>query len=969
MNCKTNKLRDAITVALMASAGTAGVAIAQEEQAATTLDRIEVTGSRIRSVDTEQAAPVLTISRAEIEEQGFQSVADILQNIAAVGTPAISRAQPLSAGENVGGQFISMRNLGTTRTLILVNGKRLGQSTSGLQDISTIPTVAVERIEVLKDGASSIYGSDAIAGVVNIITRSNFEGATASAYFGQYGEGDGATTRGDFILGFTGDRGSLTAAVEYRKEDEVMSGNRDYSMYPQGQFHPTRGWTTVSQWGVILLPSALGGNRVLNPGADWRNLANYHALNTNTGATAADPNGSTADKSNTNMQTHLRTPLESKSVYVDGIFDITDAVRFRSNISYTGREASRQVAGYPYQSAAFGTPMSANSYYNPLGSHHGYATPTAVNFWRRTWEIPRVDTPRKDVWRFTAALEGSFDVADRYFDWDVGYLYSSDRTTQENYGNLTVSRVAQSVGPSFRDVDGVVKCGSPGAVIAGCVPWNPFIPFGREGDGGLTNNKALQDWLFQRLNYSGETETTMFTANLSGSIFSLPAGDLGFAVGYENRKQDGRFIPDALAVQGNSTTLASGPTEGGYSVDELYGELFVPVLADMVAAKELSFSLATRYSDYDTFGDTLNSKVGFKWKPVDSLLVRGTWAEGFRAPTVADLFGGGSQTFSFFTDPCDTLFGASATSSTVRARCAQDIANANTYRQLAQGFNPAGSAPAQTPVAFFSGSNPNIKPETSESNTLGLVWSPGFAEGLNASLDWWNIRIENTIVADTPTQMLNDCYVANDPSRCTSFTRDAAQGYVNNLSFGGTNAGFREAEGFDFDVAYRLETGFGLFNMSWQSTYTVSDKIKTDFNPVVPASDLVGFAGGTFRLRSTAGISWSQGPWGVTWAARYYSSQKESCLSATLFPEECNMPGALASNRLTITNLNRLGSNTFNDLEFRWTAPWNATIALGANNVFNHEGPQMYSQPSANVSYNGQFDIGRFMYMKYQQRF
>ncbi|MGO4778543.1 TonB-dependent receptor plug domain-containing protein, partial [Lysobacter sp. 2RAB21] len=186
-----------------------------------TLDRIEVTGSRIRQVDLETAQPVLSITRADIEKQGFQSVADILQNISATGAPTISRAQPLLAGENVGGQFISMRNLGAQRTLILVNGKRLGISTSGLQDVSLIPTSAVERIEVLKDGASSIYGSDAIAGVVNIITRTNFEGATANAYFGQYSQGDGATTRGDFVLGFTGDRGSLTAAVEYRKEDEV----------------------------------------------------------------------------------------------------------------------------------------------------------------------------------------------------------------------------------------------------------------------------------------------------------------------------------------------------------------------------------------------------------------------------------------------------------------------------------------------------------------------------------------------------------------------------------------------------------------------------------------------------------------------------------------------------------------------------------------------------------------------------
>lgn len=981
MNCNTTKLRDAITIALAVGATSAagtGIAFAQDTTETTTLDRIEVTGTRIRQVDIESAAPVLTISRADIEKQGFQSVADILQNISAVGAPAISRAQPLSAGENVGGQFISMRNLGTTRTLILVNGKRLGISTSGLQDISLIPTAAVERIEVLKDGASSIYGSDAIAGVVNIITRSNFEGATAQAYYGQYGEGDGETTRADFVMGFTGDRGSLTAAVEYRKEEEVMSGDREFSAYPQGQWHPTRGWTTVSQWGVINLGSGAtaigpGGNRVLDMGADWRNLSNYHVQNSVTGTSAANTAGSPIDKSNTNLQTHLRTPLESRSLFVDGVFDINDMVRFRSNVMYTQRDAERQVAGYPFQSAAFGTPMSADSYYNPVGSHHGFATPTAVNFWRRTWEIPRVDRPTSTTWRFSAGLEGSFDIGERIFDWDVGYLYNNNKVTQENYGNLNVSRVAQAVGPSFLNAAGQVQCGTAANPIgfASCVPWNPFIPFGRAGDGGLTNNQQLIDFLFQTLNSSGETETKVFSANVAGSLFTLPGGDLGFAVGVESRKESGEFIPDSQAATGNSTTLAAGPTNGSYKVDEIYAELAIPVLADLPGAQELSFSVATRYSDYDTFGDTLNSKFGFKWKPIESLLVRGTYAEGFRAPTIADLYGGGSQTFSFFTDPCDTTFGAAANN----AACQRDIVNAATFRQLQQGFTPAAGTNSQTPVAFFSGSNPNLLPETSESKTLGLVWSPGFLEGLNVSLDWWNIRIENTIVADSPTQMLNDCYIAGDPIRCTQFTRDPVLGYVNSLTFGSINAGYRETEGYDLDLSYRLATeALGTFNLSWQTTYTSQDEIKTDAIPTTLPQQLVGYATspgflGTFRIKSNANVTWNLGSFGATWGARYYSSQKETCLSASLFPEECTDPTFRAANSAQSRAINKMGSVTFNDVELRWNAPWNATIAIGANNVFDREGPQFYSQPSANVSYHGQYDIGRFMYMKYQQRF
>ncbi|HSX65829.1 MAG TPA: TonB-dependent receptor plug domain-containing protein, partial [Pseudoxanthomonas sp.] len=346
--------------AAVAIALTPAFASAQEqaEGSATTLDRIEVTGSRIRQVDTETSQPVLTITRAEIEQQGFRSVADILQNVTAAGSPAISRAQPLSSGEMVGGYYIDLRNLGTQRTLILVNGKRLGASVSGYQDISQIPTVMVERLEVLKDGASAVYGSDAMAGVINIITRSNFEGAEASAYFGQYSEGDGEKEAYDFVMGFSGDRGSITVGAEYSKEKGVWAKDRWFSESSRTSRHPTAGWTTVSQWGTL---QRGGTNYVLDRNADPYDFSNFHVQ---------DGTPITGDVSNSNEQMHLLTPTERRSVFVNGTFDITDNVRFNTDLLYTKRSAQAQVAGYPLQSGAYDLMMSADSYYNPLGSHH-----------------------------------------------------------------------------------------------------------------------------------------------------------------------------------------------------------------------------------------------------------------------------------------------------------------------------------------------------------------------------------------------------------------------------------------------------------------------------------------------------------------------------------------------------------------------------------------------------------------------
>ena len=385
----------------------------------------------------------------------------------------------------------------------------------------------------------------------------------------------------------------------------------------------------------------------------------------------------------------------------------------------------------------------------------------------------------------------------------------------------------------------------------------------------------------------------------------------------------------------------------------------------MVGAQELTISLATRYSDYDTFGDTLNSKFGFKWKPIEELLVRGTWSEGFRAPAVADLFGGTSQTFSFYTDPCDTLFGDAAGN----ARCLQDVPAG--FRQAAATASGLAPSPeTQTPFAFSAGSNPDLTPETSESQTLGLVWSPSFAEGLNMSLDWWNIRIENTIIGDTETATLADCYTRGVESRCNStsgstFTRDPVTGEITSFFTAGINVGHVETEGYDFDLTYNLATDWGKFGLAWLNTYVSLNEQKTDALDDVPPQQNNGF-GGNFRLRSNLNLSWEQGDFGVTWGARYYSGVKEACV----FDEICSLPDYAAPDTGgAISPQNEIGSNTFHDVQVRWTAPWNATVAVGANNVFEHYSAPMYSRPNSGYSYYGGYDIGRFVYFKYQQRF
>ncbi|KRG74336.1 TonB-dependent receptor [Stenotrophomonas chelatiphaga] len=943
MNRNSNKLRDAVVIALITSAAGTGAAVAQETSGTTNLDRISVTGSRIRQVDVETAQPVLTISRQDIQNQGFSSVADILQNISAAGSPSFSRASPLTSNQEAGGQYIDLRNLGPQRTLVLVNGKRLGISPDGFQDVSTIPTVIVERIDVLKDGASSIYGSDAMAGVINIITRKNFDGAEANFYTGQYSQGDGQKQTADFMIGFSGDRGSVTVGAEYHKEEAVWAKDRPFSLDAYPGIGDGGSFTPVGQWGNWRVGST-GNWQAPNRGGTALGAAQFHDQTLD-------------DRSRSSEQMHLLTPLERRSLYVNANYDITDNVRFTSDLSYTRRESNRQIAGYPFQSTSESAPMSALSLFNPTGGT------SPVNWRRRGWEVPRTTDTDLTTWRFTASLEGAFEIGDRYFNWDAGYLYNENNVNITNNGNFYKPAVRNAVGPSRVNAQGALECynAATGLAISGCVPWNPFAGFGTGAVANSLDDPNVRNYLFREEHATGQTTTNNYFANLSGTIVPLPAGDLGFALGYEYRKEEGNFRPDAIAQSGDSTNLASGPTGGSYAVDEFFLELNIPILADLPFAKELTLDVATRYSDFNTFGDTTNNKFGLKWRPIDDLLVRATYAEGFRAPTIGDLYGGASQTFvTGFIDPCDSVYGSVGGS----ARCLQDVGPG--YRQLQQGFIPTVGSAAQSPVPFVAGSNESLTPETSESKTVGFVYSPSYVSGLTVGVDWWSIRIDNTIVSDSANTILRDCYVNRVEERCSLFQRDPALGnIVGTLTYGNRNAGYTETEGFDIDLGYALETGFGRFNAKWATTYVGKYESKTTNEAATVPNQFNGTAG-TFRIRSNFNLGWTLNDWTVTYGLRYFSGTREACY----FDERCSLPNFSApETQGNIDPQNETGAVTFHDLQVSYATPWNANVSVGANNVFNKVGPAQFSQPSANFSYYGGWDIGRFIYLKYNQKF
>jgi iron complex outermembrane receptor protein len=276
---------------------------------------------------------------------------------------------------------------------------------------------------------------------------------------------------------------------------------------------------------------------------------------------------------------------------------------------------------------------------------------------------------------------------------------------------------------------------------------------------------------------------------------------------------------------------------------------------------------------------------------------------------------------------------------------------------------PCTSWPCQTPDQFLSGSNPNLGPEVATSKTAGIVYSPSGIANLDLTLDWFNVRLENTISSDSVENILRDCYVLGNAARCAGIVR-APDGHITNMFFGLTNLGWTETEGWDLGVNYRMpETAYGQFGLNWQTTYT-SKYDTSGFN--AEGEDIViGWVStpGVFRVRSNLGLDWQMGDFGVSYTARYYSGMRESCVTN----RPCTDPDRYANGETA--PVRRTGSNTFHDIQAYVELPWNARASIGANNVTEHMGSIQFSAPNSQFPYYGGFDIGRFIYMRYTQRF
>lgn len=957
----------AIAVALAVSAMDA---FAQAQTTDNNVARVEVTGSRIRQVDIETAQPVQVVTAEQIQKSGLITVGDIISNLSSTGTPAFSKGSVLTSNREQGGQYANLRNLGGQRVLVLVNGKRWTVSLAGYTDMSTIPSAMIDHIEILKDGASSIYGSDAIAGVVNIILKKSMEGGQLSVYNGRNQKGDGKTTDYSLTYGTGNDKGSLMFGLTSNSQGNVWANARPETMFSNGQLHYNAGFG-ASPWGRITNVSATGGsgtafNKILNHtggyngdgvGSASNNQANYHNyLNP-----APD-----ADVYNSSDEMEFQAGDRLTSFFTKGTLELPYSMRLTTSALYAERFSPRQIAGYPLNSTSqskFPVYIDKDSYYNPYGNQGVGVTPgTGQDLWfaRRTIEVPRVTNNTNQTVRIDANLEGEFNLIGKTWNWDASYTHSAVTGNVLSTGNLNLVNLKKALGPSFKNASGVVQCGTPANPIslAECVPWDIL-----GGPSASTPAALAYSMSTGQATYGSKVDSA--TANITGELFNLPAGAVGVAAGLEHRTVSGYDRPGQFEQSGYSTDLAGNASFGKYTVKEAYVEANIPLLKGMPMAELLAVDLASRYSDYSSFGNTTNSKGSIQWRPVKDVLVRATYAQGFRAPTLADTFGGGSQTFDTYLDPCDSAFGAAATDPTVKARCAAAGVPA-TFRQKNQAGNfIASTGGGQTPTPFMSGfGNSTLTPETATSRTAGIVYSPVWLNGLSASLDYYDIRIKNRIAAISANQTANFCYVNNDPNYCAKITRDPLTGQIVNLLRGNANLGETQTKGLDLSLSYRFpRTAWGQFGFRSESTWVKSYRTKSS-----NTADWTEYVGewGTLRLKSNLGLDWNQGNWSSTFATRYYSGVRDRCW--TVKPAvECSDPDGRISSG---PGLNRLAGQFFSDLSMGYKLPWNAKILGGINNIFKRKPQIVYSQGSSSSSaIDAERPIDRFFYLRYNQSF
>ncbi|HEX7326833.1 MAG TPA: TonB-dependent receptor [Rhodanobacteraceae bacterium] len=1006
-----NAIRTAIVASVAISCGVAVAAPAQTQGAAQqatagqhkkkpiTLQAVTVTGSHIPTTALITAHPVTVVTREQIQATGLQTIGQVLQNL-----PAVAPTMNASFNfEGNGASNIDLRYLGATRTLVLVNGQRWVPNIDGTTDLNSIPLAAVDRIEVLKSGASAIYGSDAIAGVVNIILRNNMNGGNASAYYGVWngdGHWDGQTHQYSFTFGHQGKKYGFLFSAEYNKSDRIPAINRNFSAEPVPMTGVTRGSSSTPQGRFQFIAPTLDNpnNSNVSP-APYTGLTAAQCPATNFGTSSSPEflpfcditptigtDGSVAadfqpwkgsdaynwtEPSGGSKGDSILDPLTVRSAYMSGHYDVTSNLRVLASINYT--QSNSVTTSAPNLLPLTTGTIAANQQYNPFGfpisaapvqvaptggSNGGpLMLPTLSFIGRRLSEFPpRVRNYESDSFRFNGGVSGSFTLGPSDWNWDAGLLYMTLRDTEVQTAGI--------LGPNF-----AAATGSPAACSAapGCVPLDLFGGQGVNGHGTMSPAQVAYIYYPEDSN-DGTTQRIYHAGASTDDLVELPAGGLGVAVGYQYDEINGYFNPDPIAAAG----LAQGvgktfPTNGGFSSNAFYTEVHVPLLAHEPLFYRVSVDVAARYTNYNTVGGSTKSQIGLKWEPVEDLALRADWGQGFRAPNINELFAGQGLSNPTVFDPCSGYTRPGVNPAIVRNCAAAGV--------------PGGYVQPDQQILTLEGGNQRVQPETSTSEDAGFVYNPHQIPALSLSATYYRIKIKNTIQPYGPNNILNACYISNDPQFCSEISRTQT-GTVSEIVDLETNIGSTTTGGIDVSAMYKdLPTPIGDFSVAFNASHVIN---YTELLPLAGTTnriDLVGVerAGFTFPLsvpswRGVLTFGWHLGRWNATWRVHYISALLESCsdsfdgtsLSLTALGL-CNRPN-LTNNSLS---MNRMAPTVWHDAQVVYNGRFGLTYTFGVNNIFN-KAPPNEVQPIEDLAFDpSEYEalMGRFFYGRVAVKF
>lgn len=953
---KFNPLSAAIGFAIVAGTMSLGAtsAYAQDQEGDASeeqmLDTIVVTGSRIQSQTVTSSAPVTEIQREEFAINGATRVDDLVNQYPQL-TPAFDSQ---TNNPSTGYATISLRNLGAERTLTLVNGRRLPPGPTGeLRDISIIPAALINRVDVLTGGASAVYGSDAVAGVVNFLLDTEFEGFSVTAGYSAYQHNndneymqglqrargftfedgnsgfDGAARNVDLAWGgrFGDGSGHAMAWVTYRENDPLFHAQRDYASCALNAAGNGCGGSNTNATGNFYFYQAstgIGTNASFDSTGRWR---------TGYGApyNYAPPN-------------YYQRPDERFTSGVAVNYEVNEYFAPYFEAMMVNRKDSSQIA----ESGAFFTPLRGVNCANPiLGTACAQLglNPTGdvdIYVARRNIEGGPRRTDTSDLsYRFVVGSKGAIAGS---WNYDASFLFARTQNDTQGFNDFLTSRIQ----------NGLLNC--PAGSFTGCQFYNVWRP------GGVTAAAAnsLAGVSFNKT----DTEMRVFNAFATGDTgiaFPTASDNIWAVVGVESRYESYATVSDSNSASGNfaGAGAAAPPVNGSTKVSELFAEAAIPLFSGDGLFKSLDADVGYRYSDYDRSGGANTYKIGLTGE-IGMVRPRFSYNRAIRAPGINDLFAQQRVTLFTGSDPC-----SGATPALTQAECARTGVTAAQYGRV-----PVNTANQNNQ---FSGGNPNLVPEEADTYTLGLWCQP--IENLSVAVDYYDIKIEDTIAAIGAPAILRFCALTGDPFLCSRIQRNPVSGDIfrNETQFVRNtldNFGERSSRGVDLQSTYTFEALGGRFFTNFVGTYILEEEI----NSLPGVNDAAAFdcAGRindncqTQEWRHIASLRYSRDSWSINLRWRHFGELD--------FVDDAGVPIVIPPGNTTIDRLTAAngGIDAFNyfDLSGTYSLADNIELTFGVNNIADKEPPLVGANNALNANAPGGYDqMGRYIFSSINVKF